>query len=231
MSNNSLELQCITAIYNNDLLCLQDDDTESVVAVARDEQHMIRLLEEVNKSFPIDTNLLQLNAHPESEIIDFLQNTDEIKGIVLEIDGTMLAIPKQQVLEGGLGPFLYYNSDAEPIAYQPDGVLPKDYYYLVFDNETLFKVAFGGYKRLLLVGRSEDQINDLVAYLYPEASMVFENAKNLYSEPTPEQQIFEHIKQSRADGIVFLDDARKLSTVPKDDVLRMGLEACFEVEE
>ena len=231
MSNNSLELQCITAIYNNDLLCLQDDDTESVVAVARDEQHMIRLLEEVNKSFPIDTNLLQLNAHPESEIIDFLQNTDEIKGIVLEIDGTMLAIPKQQVLEGGLGPFLYYNSDAEPIAYQPDGVLPKDYYYLVFDNETLFKVAFGGFKRLLLVGRSEDQINDLVAYLYPEASMVFENAKNLYSEPTPEQQIFEHIKQSRADGIVFLDDARKLSTVPKDDVLRMGLEACFEVEE
>lgn len=231
MSNNSLELQCITAIYNNDLLCLQDDDTESVVAVARDEQHMIRLLEEVNKSFPIDTNLLQLNAHPESEIIDFLQNTDEIKGIVLETDGTMLAIPKQQVLEGGLGPFLYYNSDAEPIAYQPEGVLPKDYYYLVFDNETLFKVAFGGFKRLLLVGRSEDQINDLAAYLYPEASTVFENAKNLYSEPTPEQQIFEHIKQSRADGIVFLDDARKLSTVPKDDVLRMGLEACFEVEE
>ena len=47
MSQLLPEIQCVTAIYNEDLLCVQDDDGSQLVAVARDEKHMAETFKEI----------------------------------------------------------------------------------------------------------------------------------------------------------------------------------------
>lgn len=151
MSQLLPEIQCVTAIYNEDLLCVQYDDGSQLVAVTRDEKHMAELLEAINQISPIDKNAIVLSIFPESEVLNFLRTTPKVHGFVFFTNGNLLAVNEKRVLESGFAPFLYYNTDIEPIYYPiPEVLETKNQFYLAVRNDVAFTVYFEGFRNLLL---------------------------------------------------------------------------------
>lgn len=228
MSQLLPEIQCVTAIYNEDLLCVQDDDGSQLVAVARDEKHMAELLEAINQISPIDKNAIVLSIFPESEVLNFLRTTPKVHGLVFFTNGNLLAVNEKRVLESGFAPFLYYNTDIEPIYYPiPEVLETKNQFYLAVRNDVAFTVYFEGFRNLLLVTRTEEQMSDLASMVNGEAPFNFDNVDDLMCELVSEERILGILQEGNVDGMLFISDSDQVSYSLRDYILEMGVQACI----
>ena len=222
------EILCVTALLNDELLCVQFDNCDNVFTIARDEQHMLELLQEINKLVPIDFNKIQLSTHPESAILEFVQNTEEVDGAVLMTNGKMALVSRDKILGLGIGSFLYYQTDAQPTFYATGPAEhDKEHFFIAFDGDNLFTVTFGGFDHLFLLARTENDMSELASFVYDDSPFNFDNVPELTCEHLHESKIIESIKNTDIDGILFINDKHETVAVLTDSVIEVGLNACF----
>lgn len=226
MPNSVNEILCVTATLNGELLCVQIDDTQNMMAVARDDHHMADLLQELHKLIPIDFDAVQLHYHPESEVLHFLNNTLAISGVILYSENQIAILNKATIKESGVSPYLYYNVSTTPIYYSAV-TESNNLFFLAYNDEDLFSVTFGGYDNLLLIAKNEEEMSELASFIYSDSPFNFSHIKTLTCEQMSEDKILEIIKNTPVDGILLIDAAHELSAVLKPNVLRAGIQACF----